>query len=66
MKRQKVNLNRLAGTLAGMDNPRARNEDVVASKTFLASFGKLLRACDTAQALEILNALVSRAGKRSK
>lgn len=60
----KVNLNHLAVELARMDNPKGRNEDVVAAKTMLAALGRLCREkLTTVETVEVLAAIVSRAGR---
>lgn len=58
-----TNLNKLATELALDDNPKARNEDVVAAKTILAALGRKLRTLPTADVLAVVQALLARAGR---
>ncbi len=58
----KINLNQLAAELAKSDNPKGRNEDVIAAKTILAALGRKLRSVDGATATQIVAAIATRAG----
>lgn len=62
----KVDLNKLAAKLAKMDNPEARNEDIVAAKTTLGNLGIELRSVNLVEALHIFLAIYQRAGRNSK
>ena len=60
-----IDLNLIARDIAVMDNPFARNEDIIAAKTMLACFGKRLRESGVEEALSIIAAVWGRAGLRS-
>jgi hypothetical protein len=62
----RANLNKIAALMALGDNAEARNEDVVSAKTALAQLGRLLRDSTAEEAAEIVHAITTRAGKRSK
>ncbi len=62
----KTDLRKLAAELARMDNPKARNEDIVAAQTILAALGNKLRASTDDERVSIFGALLKRAGRKAK
>ena len=62
----KTNLHKLACELARKDAPGGYNASVVQTETALAALGKKLRCATVPQALEIINAIVGRSGRRSR
>lgn len=61
-----VSLRKLAAELAKMDNPRARDEDIVSTQTALAALGRKLRASTAEEANAINATIMAKAGKRMK
>lgn len=59
----KVNLHTLSCELAAMDNPKARDHDVIAAETIIAALGKRLRSASLCERWSIIRAILKRAGK---
>lgn len=64
-KKSKLNLHKLACELAKMDSTKnggGYNESVIGAETTLSELGKKLRSSTSMQAIEIIAAIVDRAG----
>ena len=61
-----IDLNLLAEYVAITDNPKDRNEDIVAAKSMLAQLGIILRGCKPWIAVAICWAIYRRAGRKSR
>lgn len=58
----KIDLHQLAANLAKMDDPKADNEDIIATETTLAVLGRYLRQQSWWKRHRIFSAVVKRAG----
>lgn len=61
----RIDLHRLAGTLAKMDNPSGRNVDIVAAAVVLAALGRYLASLPEFERAEVVTAIVERGGQRA-
>lgn len=60
---KKVNIKQLSARIARMDNPSAYNQDIIAAQTTIANLGRVLRTMPSDEAVNVINAIVQRAGK---